>query len=135
VSKVQAELISQFFPHTREEWRKLHPTDDKPKMTRQEHIDNARVGIEGFPMGLGKTHYNAYRELGWSGARELPTFEEAVFQLKPWLRNDEEFAKWQALEPYDRFRLMVCGLPWDDEVLELLKNDDGPTADRTREEG
>jgi hypothetical protein len=130
MGKVQAELISHFFPHTREEWNNLNGLNGQPfkgsTMTRQDYINSSRVGIEGFPMGLGKAHYDAYRELGWSGARELPTFEEAVFQLKPWLRNDEEFAKWQALEPYDRFRLRVCGLPWSDEVIELLKNDDGP---------
>jgi hypothetical protein len=25
--------------------------------------------------------------------------------------------------------LMVYGLPWDDEVLEMLKTDDGPSAE------
>lgn len=122
---VESLLIKEFFPSTREEWRKHNPLTTGKKMTRQEHIDNARVGVEGFPMGLRRTYYTAYIESGWHGSKEMPTFEDAVFRDKPWIANDEEFAKWQTLEPFDRFRLMVIGLPWNDETIALLKSDDG----------
>jgi hypothetical protein len=146
--KVQAELVKQFFPNTREEWRKHDPPADRPKMTRQEQIDNAVVGLDstymlpinkwqyeglyGHLIGEHVSPYHVYGDYITATFTKMPTWEELVASQKPWLRSDEEFAKWQTLEPFDRFRLMVCGLPWDDEVIDLLKSDDGP---RTQEEG
>ena len=139
--RVQAELIKTFFPNTREEWRKHYGASHSggPKMTRLEHISSALVGLG--PHGqipVGPVGYEylyghlvgkpcpVHGHFGEMGFKVYPTWEELVVKLKPWLANDEEFAKWQTLEPFDRFRLLVCGLPWDDEVLEMLKHDDGP---------
>lgn len=127
---VESLLIKEFFPSDREGWRKHYPPTGGKKMTRQDHIDNARVGVEGFPMGLGRRLYDGYVRLEWAGSKKMPTFEEAVFAQKPWLANDAEFAKWEMLEPFDRFRLMVTGLPWDDETIELLKSDDGKPSEK-----
>lgn len=123
---VESLLIKEFFPSTREEWRKRNPPSAGRQMTRQEHVDHCVFVVNGI--WLNKRLYEAYRELGWQGSEQMLPFEDAVFKEKPWLANDKEFAKWQALEPYDRFRLMVIGLPWNDEVIDLLKTDNGPIA-------
>lgn len=136
-STVQAELIKQCFPSSREQWREHYP-QPRPgakTMTRQEHIDHSIVSISGvmFPcrfyevlyyelIGKPVSKYSEFAEIGFD---VYPTWDELIIKFKPWLANDEEFAKWQALEPFDRFRLMVCGLPWNDEVIELLKQDNG----------
>jgi hypothetical protein len=63
------------------------------KMTRQEHVDRAVVGLpmgSDFGISVNKAQYEAYRELGYGGS-ELPTWEEAVTSLNPWLRSDEAY--------------------------------------------
>jgi hypothetical protein len=132
-------MIKQFFPSTREEWSKHYPPDDgQPKMTREEQINATIIGLGDYgaiPVGprsysvlygdlIGKPcpEYGQFAEMGF---KVYPTWDDLVIKMKPWLANDEEFAKWSALEPFDRFRLMVCGLPWDDEVIGMLKHDGG----------
>lgn len=107
MDNVQASLILHFFPRTREEWREHYPPTTGKKMTREEHISSMRGRIYIFNSGHRAS-------------------DEEIFKMNPWLRNEEEFAKWQALEPFDRFRFLVGGLPWTDEMIELIKNDDGP---------
>lgn len=107
MNAAEAHLTTEFFPTDREAFRKHYPADGKGKtLTRQEHIDKARASI--FVCN------NGYRAT-----------DEEIFEIKPWLANDYEFGKYQAMEPFDRFRMMTLGLPWTDEVIEALKRDDG----------
>ncbi len=72
-------------------------------MTRQEHIDHAKILINGILINrwqyeglysnlIGKKiDYSSLKEAGFT---IYPTWEELIIKLKPWLATDETLKKW-----------------------------------------
>lgn len=77
------------------------------KMTRQEHIDRAVVGVSteymlpinkwqyqglyGDRIGKPVDEYSDFAEMGFT---VYPTWEEIVIKQKPWLESEETMAEW-----------------------------------------
>jgi hypothetical protein len=104
---VESLLIKEFFPNTRAEFNKHYPPTGGKKMTRDEHIASVRALIT-ICCNYGRR-----------------AADEEVFVERPYLRSEVDFTKWEELEPFDRFVFLTCGLPWSDEIIALLKENDG----------
>ena len=97
---IQKELAKHFFPQDRSEFNKLYASDPNAKgMTRQEHIDRAVILVNGVAVG---------KRL-WPILCPNSSFEETLFQFKPWLASDEAFEEWWRLEPWERWQSMTEG--------------------------
>lgn len=80
------------------------------KMTRQEHIDHAVVGLDshvmlplkryqyeglyGHLIGKPVNPYDCYGDYIGATFKTMPTWEELVVSQKPWLESEETMAEW-----------------------------------------
>lgn len=73
------------------------------KMTRQEHIDHAVIGLSSeYLFCISRQQYEALygnkigqpAPGGFIGFDYYPTWEEAVISQKPWLASEETMAEW-----------------------------------------
>lgn len=111
MDKAQELLKSKFFPSTKEEWDKAYPekaAEPKDWTSRLEAIENSVLGIGGLPPMTGRT-FKAYCKM--VGIKD-DKWEEYVLGCKPWLRSDEDYARWTALHPFERFQYLTGAEEW-----------------------